>query len=89
LSVVSIPDASPHAGPRGLFVRAVAWSLPTGVTTPDQGQMPSFRRFAGCFLVPNASVIELRHADDGTAQVTGCTIHLPAAPATTRIDRPR
>lgn len=73
----------------GLFIRAVAWSLLTGITTPDQDQMRSFRRFADRFHVPNASVTELRHADDGTAQVTGCTIHLPAAPTTTRTDSPR
>jgi len=72
----------------GLFMRAVAWSLLTGITTPDQDHMRSFRRFADRFLVPNASVIELRHADGGTVQVTGCTIHLPAAPATTTTGNP-
>ena len=30
----------------GLFMRAVAWSLLTGITTPGQDQMRSFRRFA-------------------------------------------
>jgi broad specificity phosphatase PhoE len=62
----------------GMFMRAVAWSVLTGITVPDQDQMRSFRRFTERFLVPNASVIELRHADDGTAQLTGCTIHLPS-----------
>ena len=46
----------------GLFMRAVAWSLLTGITTPDQDQMRSFRRFASHYLIPNAGVIELRRA---------------------------
>ncbi len=49
----------------GLFMRAVAWSLLTGITTPDEGQMRSFRHFASRYLIPNAGVIELRQAGHG------------------------
>jgi broad specificity phosphatase PhoE len=64
----------------GLFMRAVAWSLLTGITTPDQDQMRSFRNFANRYLIPNAGVVELRHADNGApALLGGSTIHLPAA----------
>jgi probable phosphoglycerate mutase len=64
----------------GLFMRAVAWSLLTGITTPDQDQMRSFRRFANHYLIPNTGVIELRQADNtAPALLGGSTIHLPAA----------
>jgi probable phosphoglycerate mutase len=70
----------------GLFMRAVAWSLLTGITTPGQDQMRSFRRFADHYLIPNAGVIELRQAGNGTpALLGGSTIHLPA----TLTPRPR
>ena len=46
----------------GLFMRALAWSLLTGITTPSHDQMRSFRRFADHYLIPNAGVIELRQA---------------------------
>src|SRR6185437_15962286 len=64
----------------GLFMRAVAWSLLTGITTPDQAQMRSFRGFANCYLIPNAGVVELRHAGNGAPVLLGgSTLHLPAA----------
>jgi broad specificity phosphatase PhoE len=64
----------------GLFMRAVAWSLLTGITTPSQEQMRSFRRFANHYLIPNAGVIELRQpGNDPPALLGGSTIHLPAA----------
>ena len=70
----------------GLFMRAVAWSLLTGVTTPDHDQMRSFRGFANRYLIPNAGVIELRHdGNHAPALLGGSTIHLPAALA----QRPR
>ncbi len=63
----------------GLFMRAVAWSLLTGVTTPDQDQMRSFRHFANHYLIPNAGIIELRQAGhDAPVLLGGSTIHLPA-----------
>ncbi|MGD0700928.1 MAG: histidine phosphatase family protein [Trebonia sp.] len=64
----------------GLFMRAVAWSLLTGITTPGQEQMRSFRAFADHYLVPNAGVVELRHAgNDAPALLGGSTLHLPAS----------
>jgi 2,3-bisphosphoglycerate-dependent phosphoglycerate mutase len=64
----------------GLFMRAVAWSLLTGVTTPDQDQMRAFRGFASRYLIPNAGVVELRRAGNGPPSLLGgSTIHLPAA----------
>ena len=70
----------------GLFMRAVAWSLLTGITTPDQDQMRRFRGFANRYLIPNAGVLELRQAGNDTpALLGGSTIHLPAALA----QRPR
>lgn len=61
-------------------MRAVAWSLLTGTTTPDHEQMRSFRNFADRYLIPNAGVVELRHAGNGAPVLLGgATIHLPAA----------
>ncbi len=53
----------------GLFMRAVAWSLGTGITAPDRADMQSFRRFANVQPVPNAAVLELRRtaSHDGAA----------------------
>jgi 2,3-bisphosphoglycerate-dependent phosphoglycerate mutase len=64
----------------GLFMRAVAWALLSGVTTPDQEQMRGFRRFADRYRVPNAGVMELRRTGSGVpALLGGSTLHLPAA----------
>jgi 2,3-bisphosphoglycerate-dependent phosphoglycerate mutase len=64
----------------GLFMRAVAWSLLTGITTPGHDEMRSFRRFASRYLIPNAGVIELRQAGHDTPVLLGgSAIHLPAA----------
>ena len=64
----------------GLFMRAVAWSLLTGVTIPNEEQMRSFRSFADRYLIPNVGVIELRHVgNDAPALMGGSTIHLPSA----------
>ena len=69
-----------------MFIQAVAWSLLTGVTAPDQDQMRSFRGFANRYLIPNAGVMELRHAgNDAPVLIGGSTIHLPA----TLAQRPR
>ena len=70
----------------GLFMRAVAWSLLTGVTTPDHDQMRSFRGFANRYLIPNAGVIVPRHDGNHAPALLGSsTIHLPPALA----QRPR
>jgi hypothetical protein len=64
----------------GLFMRAVAWSLLTGIIRPNDDQMRSFRRFANLYLIPNVGVIELRHTPGNPpALLGGSTIHLPAA----------
>lgn len=64
----------------GIFMRAVAWSLLTGVTRPNSAQMRCFRSFADRYQVPNASVIELRCTDqDSPALQGGATMHLPGA----------
>jgi broad specificity phosphatase PhoE len=70
----------------GLFMRAVAWSMLTGITTADQDQMRAFRRFANHYLIPNAGVTELcLDGHDAPVLLGGSTIHLPAALA----QRPR
>jgi probable phosphoglycerate mutase len=66
----------------GIFMRAVAWSLLTGVTTPGQEEMRGFRRFADRYLIPNTGVIELRCAGrEAPALMGACAIHLPGAHA--------
>jgi len=62
----------------GLFMRAVAWSLLTGISTPRPGDMRGFRRFADRYLIPNTGVIELRCAGrEAPALMGACAIHLP------------
>src|ERR1022692_125087 len=69
----------------GLFIRALAWSLLTGISTPDHDQMRSFRHFANRYLIPNAGVVELRCTSHGApALLGGSTIHLPDALAADR-----
>jgi broad specificity phosphatase PhoE len=66
----------------GLFMRALAWSLLTGVTMPDPEQMRGFRSFADRYLIPNGGVVELRQAGHGApALLAASTIHLPDAQA--------
>ena len=77
--------ASARPGPvavftHGYFMRAVVWSLLTGVSAPDGQQMRDFRSFALSYLIPNGSVVELRAAGrDAPVLLGGSTIHLPAA----------
>jgi 2,3-bisphosphoglycerate-dependent phosphoglycerate mutase len=65
----------------GIFMRAVAWAVVTGITAPSGDDMRHFRRFADSYLVPNGSVVELRYSGD-TAQValSGSTLHLARPP---------
>jgi probable phosphoglycerate mutase len=64
----------------GLFMRAVAWSLLTGITAPAGDEMRSFRSFANVYRIPNGGVVELCYADhDGPRLLGGSTIHLPTA----------
>ncbi len=66
----------------GFFMRAVAWSLLTGVRAPGPEEMRGFRRFADRYLIPNAGVIELRCAgDEAPALMGACAVHLPGAHA--------
>jgi hypothetical protein len=57
-------------------MRALAWSLLTGITTPDEHQM---RGFADRYLSPNAGIAELRCTGSGAELLGGSTVHLPAA----------
>ncbi|TDC68026.1 histidine phosphatase family protein [Actinomadura sp. GC306] len=75
----------------GVFMKAVMWSLLTGVTDPDAAAMRSFRDFLGACDVPNCSVMELWRPSgtQGWRVVGGGTLHLdetsttqqPASPA--------
>jgi 2,3-bisphosphoglycerate-dependent phosphoglycerate mutase len=63
----------------GHFMRAVTWSLLTGITSPDSGDMRSFRRFANRYLIPNGAITELRGVDGVHRLLGGSTAHLPSA----------
>jgi broad specificity phosphatase PhoE len=62
----------------GLFMKAVIWSLFTGVTEPDAAEMRGFRRFSGACDIPNCAVTELRRPSgpSGFRVVGGGTTHL-------------
>jgi probable phosphoglycerate mutase len=81
LSRLAVPRPGPVAVfTHGYFMRAVAWSLLTGVSTPDGQQMRNFRSFAHSYLIPNGSIVELSAAGHDTSVLLGGgTIHLPAA----------
>ena len=66
----------------GLFMRAVAWSLISGVTAPDAADMAGFHRFATGYRTPNGCVVELRYRPGRTVPslMGGSTLHLPAPP---------
>lgn len=75
-----------HTGPvavfsHGIFMRAVAWSLLTGVTEPTPADMRQFRAFTSLYPVPNCGVMELRYYPGETAPslMGGGTLHLPAS----------
>jgi probable phosphoglycerate mutase len=60
-------------------MRAVAWSLLTGVTTPGREEMRNFHSFADRYLIPNGGVAELRYTGPDTPRLLGAsTMHLPA-----------
>lgn len=68
----------------GIFMRAVAWSVLTGITSPAEADMGNFRSFARVCIVPNGSVVELRYpGPDAPATLSGTTIHLAAGPPRT------
>lgn len=64
----------------GIFMRAVAWHLLTGVADPSPEDMRQFRRFTGFFPVPNGGAQELRYypGESAPSVMGGCTFHLPA-----------
>jgi 2,3-bisphosphoglycerate-dependent phosphoglycerate mutase len=80
-----------EAGPvavftHGIFMRAVAWALLTGVggpggDSPTSDDMRRFRRFTSLYPVPNAGVLELRYypGESAPALTGGTTFHLPAS----------
>ena len=77
----------------GLFMRALIWSLSTGVTDPDAAEMRMFRHFMRAYAVPNGAIVELRadpSAPDGIRQVMGSFTHLMTGPdpAMTLTDEP-
>ncbi|MGP4026371.1 histidine phosphatase family protein [Actinomadura sp. 3N407] len=65
----------------GIFMKAVMWSLLTGVTDPDAAAMRGFRRFSGACDVPNCTVVELWRpsGQHGFRVVGGGTTHLANA----------
>ncbi|MEU8801184.1 histidine phosphatase family protein [Spirillospora sp. NPDC048819] len=65
----------------GLFMKAVMWSLMTGVTDPDAAAMRGFRHFNGACDVPNCAVVELWRPSGpyGFRVVGGGTTHLAEA----------
>ncbi len=62
----------------GIFMKAVIWSLFTGVTDPDEEAMRGFRQFNGACDIPNCSVTELWRPSGpyGFRVVGGGTLHL-------------
>ncbi|MEU6038584.1 histidine phosphatase family protein [Actinomadura sp. NPDC047616] len=74
----------------GIFMRAVIWTLFSGVTDPDAAAMRSYRRFQGACDIPNCAVTELwrpngqhgfRVVGGGTTHLAGAATAQPAAPA--------
>ncbi len=65
----------------GIFMRAVAWYLLTGVSAPSPEDMRSFRTFTSLYPVPNCGVLELRYypGESAPSLMGGSTIHLPAS----------
>ncbi|GAA2412767.1 hypothetical protein GCM10010191_22900 [Actinomadura vinacea] len=63
----------------GLYMRALMWSLSTGVTDPDPAAMGMFRHFLRGCSIPNGAIVELR-ADggvpDGLRLIAGSFTHL-------------
>ena len=62
----------------GIFMKAVMWTLFTGVTDPDTAAMRAFRQFSGACDVPNCAVTELWRplGPYGFRVVGGGTTHL-------------
>ena len=65
----------------GIFMRAVAWFLLTGVADPGPDDMRQFRAFTSLYPVPNCGVMELRYypGEAAPSLIGGATLHLPAS----------
>ena len=65
----------------GIFMRAVAWFLLTGVAAPWPEDMSRFRAFTRLYPVPNCGVLELRYypGESAPSLAGGSTLHLPAS----------
>lgn len=63
----------------GIFMKSVAWSLLTGITTPDTAAMRNFRGFADAYLIPNGGIIEIHYVNDTPSLMGGSAFHLPGA----------
>ena len=65
----------------GIFMRAVAWFLLTGVAGPGPDDMRQFRAFTSLYPVPNCGVMELRYypGEAAPSLIGGATLHLPAS----------
>ena len=65
----------------GIFMRAVAWFLLTGVSGPGALDMRRFRAFTGLYPVPNCGVLELRYypGESAPSLMGGSTFHLPGS----------
>ena len=65
----------------GIFMRAVAWFLLTGVADPGPDDMRRFHAFTSLYPVPNCGVMELRYypGEPAPSLMGGSTLHLPAS----------
>lgn len=59
-----------------LFMRAVLWSMFTGITDPDEQEMRAFRRFVDTCEIPNGSALGLRRAEQGFRFLGSSISHL-------------
>ncbi|TNY35267.1 histidine phosphatase family protein [Thermomonospora catenispora] len=67
----------------GIFMKAVIWSVLTGVVDPDAAAMRAFRRFHGACVIPNGAVVELWRPNglQGFRVVGGGALHMAGTPA--------
>ncbi|HEY8481332.1 MAG TPA: histidine phosphatase family protein [Spirillospora sp.] len=72
------PDGPIAVFTHGIFMKAVMWSLLTGVTDPTAADMRRFRDFNGSCVVPNGAVVELWRPNGpyGWRVIAGATTHL-------------
>ena len=70
----------------GLFMRALLWSLSTGITDPDAAAMAAFYAFARVWTIPNGAIVELRARREAPRDVRvigGSFTHLATPSGTT------